>query len=538
MKHNAKVLGPLAVYLVAIMAFGILAGYSHSEVTYDSNAILPPATEERPPATVEADQQHKDIANDPRVISALELLEVWIDAHLAYEQIPGIAIAIVHDQNLLWSRGFGYADLERKVPVSPQTIFSICSVSKLFTSIAVMQLRDAGKLNLDDPIEKHLPWFDIQQTFTDVPPATVRGLLMHTSGLPRESPFPYWTDPTFPFPTREAMIERVSSQRTLYPTDRYFQYSNLGMALLGEIVAAASGMSYDSYIRQRILDPLGMTDTTTDIPLELAGGRLATGYTPLDRAGQRHALASFQTRAIAPAAGYASTVEDLARFAAWQFRLLGSAWGTSAELIPGASILRPTTLREMQRVHRVDPELFAGEGSHWGLGFGIYPEDEQQTAETTFVGHGGACPGFRTSLKLQPDTKFAAIVMINAEGARASPGVIARAANKIVGNAIAEAIESPEKASAPDPALRRYTGLYSTVAWGELAVVIWGDQLATVYLPTENPRASLTKLKKIGDHRFRRIRDDGELGEEFVFELKNDTVVRMWQNSQYSTKVR
>ena len=538
MKHKAKVLGLLAVYLVAIMASGILTGCSLSEVTYDSNATLPPATEERPPATVEADQQHKDIANNPRVISALELLEVWIDAHLAYEQIPGIAIAIVHDQNLLWSRGFGYADLERKVPVSPQTIFSICSVSKLFTSIAVMQLRDAGKLNLDDPIEKHLPWFDIQQTFTDVPPATVRGLLMHTSGLPRESPFPYWTDPTFPFPTREAMIERVSSQRTLYPTDRYFQYSNLGMALLGEIVAAVSGMSYDSYIRQRILDPLGMTDTTTDIPLELAGGRLATGYTPLDRAGQRHALASFQTRAIAPAAGYASTVEDLARFASWQFRLLDSAWGTSAELIPGASILRPTTLREMQRVHRVDPELFAGEGSHWGLGFGIYPEDEQQTAETTFVGHGGACPGFRTSLRLQPDTKFAAIVMINAEGARASPGVIARAANKIVGNAIAEAIESPEKASAPDPALRRYTGLYSTVAWGELAVVIWGDQLATVYLPTENPRASLTKLKKTGDHRFRRVRDDGELGEEFVFELENDTVVRMWQNSQYSTKVR
>lgn len=420
----------LAVQWVAIMAYGILTGCSHSEVTYDSNAILPPATEERPAATVEAVEQQKDIRDDPRVISALELLEVWIDAHLAYEQIPGIAIAIVHDQDLLWSRGFGYADLERKVPVSPQTIFSICSVSKLFTSIAVMQLRDAGKLNLDDPIKKHLPWFDIQQTYTDVPPATVRGLLTHTSGLPRES-FPYWTDPTFPFPTREAMMERVSSQRTLYPTDRYFQYSNLGMALLGEIVAAASGMSYDSYIQQRILDPLGMTDTTTDIPVELAGGRLATGYTPLDRAGQRHALASFQTRAIAPAAGYASTVEDLGRFAAWQFRLLDSAWGTSAELIPGASILRPSTLREMHRVHRVDPELFDSEGSHWGLGFGIYPEDEQQTTETTFVGHGGACPGFRTSLRLQPDTKFAAIVMINAEGARASPGVITQAANKI-----------------------------------------------------------------------------------------------------------
>ncbi len=490
-------------------------------------------------ATVEDVGHHTDVRNDPRVISALELLEVWIDAQLAYDHLPGISAAIVHDQDLLWSRGFGYADLESEVAVSPQTIFSVCSVSKLFTSIAVMQLRDAGTLNLDDPVAKHLPWFDIQQTYPDVPPATVRGLLTHSSGLPRESPFPYWTDPTFPFPTREAMMERLSSQRTLYPTDRYFQYSNLGMALLGEIVSAASGMPYDRYVRQRILDPLGMTDTTTDIPLHLAGGRLATGYSPLDRSGQRHALALFQTRAIAPAAGFASTVEDLGRFAAWQFSLLGSEWASTAGSIPGASILRPSTLREMQRVHRVDPELFASEGSHWGLGFGIYQEDDQhEKKKTTYVGHGGACPGFRTSVRLQPDTKIAAIAMINAEGARANPGLITRRAHQIVGKAISEAVESPEKARAADPGLRRYTGLYTTVAWGEVAVVIWGDTLATVGLPTEDPVGGLTKLQKTGEHLFRRVRDDGELGEEFVFELENDTVVRMWQNSQYSTKVR
>jgi len=489
-------------------------------------------------ATVAAARHQTDIRNDPRVTSALELLEVWIDAQLAYGHMPGISAAIVHDQELLWSRGFGYADLESEVATTSQTIFSICSVSKLFTSIAVMQLRDAGKLNLDDPVAKHLPWFDIQQTYADVPPATVRGLLTHTSGLPRESPFPYWTDPTFPFPTREAMMERVSSQRTLYPTDRYFQYSNLGMALLGEVVSAASGMPYDSYVRQQILEPLGMTDTTTDIPLQLAGGRLATGYSPLDRSGQRHALASFQTRALAPAAGYASTVEDLGRFAAWQFGLLGSEWGSTAGSIPGASILRPSTLREMQRVHRVDPELFASEGSYWGLGFGIYRGEDRQAEKRTYVGHGGACPGYRTSLRLQPDTKIAAIAMINAEGAAASPGVITRAAHKIVGNAISEAVESPEKARAADPGLRRYTGLYTTVAWGEVAVVIWGDGLATVSLPTRDPLGGLSKLQKTGEHRFRRVRDDGELGEEFTFELENDTVVRMWQNSQYSTKVR
>jgi len=205
------------VQLVRIMALCVLTGYAHAEMPFEGNEIVPPTTEARPAATTEAAKQHKDIANDPRVIAAIEMLEIWIDAHLVYENIPGISIAILQDQDLIWSKGFGYANIERKLPITPKTIFSICSVSKLFTSIAVMQLRDAGKLNLDDPIEKHLSWFNIQQSYTDVPPATVRGLLMHTSGLPRESAFPYWTDPTFPFPSREAMIERLGTQHTLYP---------------------------------------------------------------------------------------------------------------------------------------------------------------------------------------------------------------------------------------------------------------------------------------------------------------------------------
>ena len=128
--------------------------------------------------------------------------------------------------------------------------------------------------------------------------------------------------------------------------------------------------------------------------------------------------------------------------------------------------------------------------------------------------------------------------MINAEGTHANPGLITQRAHQIVGNAISEALESPQEASADDPGLRRYTGLYTTVAWGQAAVVIWGDQLAHVYLPTADPIGGLSMLEKTGEHRFHRVRDDGELGEEWVFELENDTVLRMWRNSQYSTKVR
>ena len=135
----------------------------------------------------------KELAADPRVATALGLLEAWVDAESAYKDIPGVSIAIVHDQTLLWSQGFGFADRERQARAMPQTMYSICSISKLFTSIGVLQLRDRGELQLDDPVAKHLPWFDIQQGYEDAPPVTVRGLLTHSAGLPRETDHSYWT---------------------------------------------------------------------------------------------------------------------------------------------------------------------------------------------------------------------------------------------------------------------------------------------------------------------------------------------------------
>ena len=97
--------------------------------------------------------------NDVRVVSALELARTWLEAQRAYDQIPGVSAAIVVDQQVLWSGGFGQADLASGRAASADTIYSICSISKLFTSVAVMQQRDAGKLRLDDPVAQHLPWF-------------------------------------------------------------------------------------------------------------------------------------------------------------------------------------------------------------------------------------------------------------------------------------------------------------------------------------------------------------------------------------------
>ncbi len=441
-------------------------------------------------------------ASDPRVATALELVRVWLDAQRAYEQIPGISAGVVHYQTLIWSEGFGYSELEKKTPATASTIYSICSISKLFTSIGVMQLRDAGKLRLDDPVGRHLSWFKIKQTAPEGGEATIEGLLTHASGLPRESDHSYWTGPDYSFPTREQVIERLSHQETLYPAETYFQYSNLGITLAGEVVAAASGLPYADYVQRNILDPLGLSSTSPEMPEQHRGGRLATGYGALTREGKRPALAFFKVRGIAPAAGFASTVEDLGRFASWQFRLLAKS---------GREVLSANTLREMQRVHWVDPDF----ETTWGLGFSVWRSDNK-----TFVGHGGSCPGYRTELLLKPDEKLAVVVMANALGV--NPQQFAQRMYEIVGPAIAASTKEPEKAKPVDPTLDAYLGTYGASFGGEIAVVRWEDGLATLSLPTMEPVKGLTKLKKVGDHTFRRVRKDEALGETVVFEMGPD----------------
>jgi len=189
--------------------------------------------------------QAQKLREDPRVSSAINLLEMWVQAQVDFERIAGISMSVIHDQELIWSQGFGYSDIESQNPATPRTIYSICSISKLFTSISMLQLRDQGLLRLDDPVKKHLSWFDIKQQYEHSPPVTIEGLLTHSSGLPREADFPYWTDASFP--TREQMIDHLSNQETLYPARNKFQYSNLGLSLAGEIVAKVSGKPYAEY---------------------------------------------------------------------------------------------------------------------------------------------------------------------------------------------------------------------------------------------------------------------------------------------------
>src|SRR6478735_1733671 len=198
---------------------------------------------------------------DTDYTEALKLIDVWLNAQRDFDKLPGISVAIVNDQNIIFSKGYGFADVEKKVPMEAETICSICSISKLFTSVAVMQLWEEGKLRLDDSISSLLPGYNLKQQYAETVPITVRSLLTHSSGLPREAAYPYWSAPDFNFPTEKEVNESLGGQQTLYPSSTYFQYSNLGLTLLGEMVANVSKTGYENYMEKNILEPLQLTNT-------------------------------------------------------------------------------------------------------------------------------------------------------------------------------------------------------------------------------------------------------------------------------------
>jgi CubicO group peptidase (beta-lactamase class C family) len=468
-----------------------------------------------------AQAQAPALAEHPRVREATVLLDKWLDAQRAYQRIPSLAGAVVHDQQIVWQGASGLADIERRIPATPATLYSICSISKLFTSISVMQLRDRALIRLDDPVGKHLQWFNIRRTHPTSGEITVEGLLTHASGLPREAAFPYWSAPNFEFPTRQQIIDALGSEETLYPAETFFQYSNLGLTLAGEIVSAVSGVPYAEYVRQQVLDPLGLRDTYSDIPVSEQGKRMAAGYGPVTREGSRALLPLFTAKGIAPAAGYASTALDLAKFAQWQFRLLGAG---------GSEVLGANTLREMHRVHFVDPSW----ETTWGLGFSVTRGADNKT----FVGHGGSCPGYQTQLSLQPEEKIATVAMSN--GMDVNAGALARGMYEIVAPALKAASgDSARALKALAPDLARYLGTYANAWRGETELVAWEGGLAAVQLPSDAPVRNMTKLRKVGEHTFRRVRSDGKLAEAWTFDVGADgRVVQYTVNYNVSRKLR
>jgi CubicO group peptidase (beta-lactamase class C family) len=414
----------------------------------------------------------------------------------------------VHDQEVVWSKGFGHSDREKAVEARPNTIYRVASISKLFTATAIMQVRDKGKLDLEDPIRDYLPWFEVKD---EKGPINVVNLITHTSGLPREAAGPYWTD--YNFPTVEELKSGLTGQvHTLYPW-RKWKYSNLAVSLAGMIVEEVSGQEYTSYVKKNILDPLGMKDSYMET-LPENHPKLAKGYGRRLPDGSRSESPFTECHGITPAANLSTTVMDLANFTMLQFREDDDN-----------GVVRGETLREMHRIHWIDPKWTMG----WGLGFSIIRQNEK-----TYIGHGGAVKGYRTNLRISLEDKTAVIVFTNSDDG--DPVKYVDKAFPWVAHHVPEEVESVKPV---DEEWRDYTGKYRN-DWRDMEVIEYNGGLIMVTPNLIDPMFDPTMLEHIDGNRFKMISSGyGSHGEEAVFERdESGKIYRVRTGENYAKKIK
>ena len=312
------------------------------------------------------------------------------------EHIPGAVWGIIIDGRLAHIGVTGYRDLASKAPVDSGTVFRIASMTKSFTAMAILKLRDEGKLSLDDPAERWVPELrGLVYPTSDSPRITVRHLLSHAEGFPEDNP---WGDQQLAVSEEEfSRMMRRGIPFSNAPGVAY-EYSNYGFAILGRIVTRASGVPYRRYIQNTILGPLGMTSTTLE-PASVPSSRLAQGYRWEDE--QWKLEPQLPDGAFGPMGGMLTSTRDLGAYVA---RFL-AAWPPrdGAETGP----VRRATLREMQQIHRPRPAAIVrgADGlpqlSGGGYGFGLGVSGNCDFAHV--VAHSGGLPGFGSLMRWLPE---------------------------------------------------------------------------------------------------------------------------------------
>lgn len=446
---------------------------------------------------------HALLNEHPDLATAIDLYATWVRFTMRQKHQPGLAAGIVYDGELLWGSGFGYADIEAKTPVTLDTRLRIASISKTFTAVAILKMRDAGALSLDDPVAKYLDWFELR--YEGAPEITIRNLLTHTSGLPRDSHNPMWTE--CDAPEWDEFVHELKSRPPTRPPYDEFAYSNVGYSLLGGIIEAVSGQSWADYLQRNIVDPLGMTETRpvpqSDDPL------LATGYSQLDDGYQRKAMPFFLMNGFEASANFASSINDLVKYAAFHL--------TEEE----NAVLSPHSLRDMHRIHWLEPT--------WSSGYGL-GSMQYKLEDWSISGHGGGYPGYLTGFTLCREQSTALIVLTNALGS--APTEYINQGYKLVLPEIIKATEKP--APEADPAWQIYLGEY-VHEWGYEKVILRGGQLQIVSLDAmEYPPVILEPTE--AEHVFT-IQEQGGSNETLRFELDGaGAVLRMWLRNEYAFK--
>lgn len=329
-------------------------------------------------------------------------------------RLPSASAAVFRGRELLWTEAVGLADVEAGRAATPETRYPIASITKTFVAVSVLQLRDAGKLSLDDPLRRHVP---------EAPEGpTIATLLSHLSGIQREVPGSGWE--TLDFPTREEVLASLGEVELVLDPARAWHYSNLGFVLLGEVVARHAGMPIERSVEARVLRPLGLEATTWGPSEPAARGYLTHPFAD----SVMHEPVGVQKSGTAAAGGLWSTTGDLARFGAFLYE-------------PEPAVLAPSTVAEMRALRVMSEPM------RWTLGFGLGLM-LHRFGDRVFVGHDGGAMGGVSSLVVEPETGVGAAVLANTTAPLDPAGLAAELAGAVLD---ADAEVEPWRPGAPPP---------------------------------------------------------------------------------------
>jgi D-alanyl-D-alanine carboxypeptidase len=315
-----------------------------------------------------------------------EKVDAYIKAEMEKRHLPAVSLAVTKAGKVVKAKGYGYANLELKVPATEATVYKIGSISKQYLASGIMLLKEDGKVSLDDKISKYLE--GTPATWSAI---TVRHVLTHTSGIPREAP---GFDPVKIQPDAVVIATSYPLPLRFAPGEKW-EYCNVGYFILGEIIHKVSGRPWPEFLQDRMFGPLKMTATGPTSMRALIPHR-AGGYVWKDGAFENAAT----YLALRPSGAFLSDVRDLAK---WEAALLSG------------SILKKATLDEMW----TPVKLNDGSTHEYGLGWfvGAYKGHKE-------IQHGGSLPGFRAQMTRYPDDQITVIVLTNLDGA--TPSVLAR----------------------------------------------------------------------------------------------------------------
>jgi CubicO group peptidase (beta-lactamase class C family)/D-alanyl-D-alanine dipeptidase len=328
-------------------------------------------------------------------------LDTLIAQQVADKRLPALSIALVDDQRIVWAKGYGFQDAAKRIPATAETVYRVGSVSKLFTDVAIMQLVEHGKLDLDAPVAKYIPEFQ-PKLRPEQKPITLRMLMAHRSGLVREPPIGNYFDPTEP--SLEKSVASLNGIPLVYPPGAKQKYSNAAIGVVGYTLQKTQKEAFEPYVQRTVLDALGMKSSafapTAAVKKNLAEAVMWTYH------GREFAAPTFEL-GMSPAGCMYSTVNDLAKFTACLF-----AGGKTGE----KQLVTPETIEQM-----LTPQFAAkGEKHGFGLGFMIGELNGKKR-----IGHGGAIYGFATEWAALPSEKLGVVVVCSRDVANAVAARIA-----------------------------------------------------------------------------------------------------------------